>query len=331
MNRYNAYGPWLKKTFGSTVYKVTVDGGFTCPNRDGTVAWGGCTYCSNDSFRPEGAGSDKSIQQQIANGIEYLTGRFLARKFLVYWQNFTNTYAPASELEHKFSAALSADSRIVGMTIGTRPDCVEDEKLQMLSRFSANYYVCLEFGLESTNDSTLRTINRGHDYACLVDAVERTRSMGFPVCAHVIMGFPGEPREQLLATAGELNRLGVGFVKLHHLHVSRGTRLAKEYARQPFHLFEFEEWVEFVVDFLERLHPSIVMQRLYGWAPDDHLVAPKWRKTKAEVNLAISRELLRRDTWQGRQIGWGLETLTSAIGQPLQDGEEDRRAGKNQA
>lgn len=313
MNRYNAYGPWLKKTFGSTVYKVAVDGGFTCPNRDGRVAWGGCTYCSNDSFRPEGAGSDKSIQQQIANGIEYLTGRFLATKFLVYWQNFTNTYAPSKELEHKFRAALSADSRIVGMTIGTRPDCVEDEKLEMLTQFAADYYVCLEFGLESTNDSTLLAINRGHDYSCFVDAVQRTRLMGFPVCAHVIMGFPGEAREQLLATAGELSRIGVNFVKLHHLHVSRGTRLAKEYARQPFHLFEFEEWVEFVVDFLEHLHPSIVLQRLYGWAPDEHLIAPKWRKTKAEVNLAINRELLRRDTWQGKELGWALETAQSTF------------------
>ena len=303
MQRYSAYGPWLRRTFGARVYRVSVDGGFTCPNRDGTAGWGGCTYCSNDSFRADGTDPERTLTEQLEEGISYLSGRFGAEKFLVYWQNYTSTYAPVSVLSDKFSEALAFDARIVGMTVGTRADCVEDDKLEMLRELSLDSYVCVEYGLESIYERTLLRVNRGHDFACFADAVSRTKDWEIPVGAHVIVGFEGETREERLAYAGVLNDLGLDFVKLHHLHVVKGTRMAKEYAEEPFLLFRFEEWVEFVCDFLERLDPRIIVQRLFGWAPDDYLIAPQWRKSKAEILFAVTAELERRDSWQGKMLG----------------------------
>lgn len=300
VRRYTAYGSWLRQRFGGRVHKVTVDGGFTCPNRDGHVAWGGCTYCNNDSFRGFGTGAEVPVERQIRQGIEYLSRRFQAERFLVYWQNFTNTYAPVEVLEPKFRAALGVDSRIVGMTVGTRPDCIEDEKLDMLLRVASGGYLCLELGMESTSDETLRRVNRGHDFACFRDAVSRVREAGIDLCVHTILGFPWECREQWLEYPRVLNTLGLRFVKFHHLHVVAGTQLAREYDRAPFLTFTETEWVHLVCDLIERLDPSIVIQRLFGWAPEAELVAPRWRWTRAELIRGIEAELEQRDTWQGR-------------------------------
>lgn len=303
MQRYRGYGPWLKEKFGTTVYKLSVDGGFTCPNRDGTAAWGGCTYCNNDSFRPHGAGAEKSIEHQIQEGVLFLSRRFNAKKFLVYWQNFSNTYAPVAELGKIYQESLAADPRIVGITVGTRPDCVEEEKLELFSSLAQHYYVCLEYGLESTNDETLRKINRGHDFACFVDAVFRTERRGLDICAHAIIGFPGETRSNWLSYAATLNELPVKFLKLHHLHIVEGTPMAREFRHSPFPVFQLSDWVEFVCDFLERLDPEKVIQRLFGWAPDADLIAPSWGKSKAEILLLIHEELEKRDSWQGKVLG----------------------------
>lgn len=300
--RYNHYGRWLKETFGTRVAKVSVDGGFTCPNRDGAVATGGCTYCNNDSFRPEGVTPKLSVEAQIQRGIAFLSRRFRADQFLVYWQNYTNTYAPVEHLRSLFSSSLAADPRIVGMAIGTRPDCVEEEKLNMIKEVAGGRYVCMEYGLESIYDETLKRINRGHDFAAYVDAVKRTKSHGFAICSHLIFGFPYETREQMMTYADAVNRLGVDFVKIHHLHIVKHTPLAREYLFKPFAVFEYEEWIQFVTDFLERLDPEIVIQRLYGWAPEEHLIAPKWNRTKAEIILDVERELERRDSRQGKRF-----------------------------
>lgn len=299
-NRYNAYGPWLRKRFGCRVYKVSVDGGFTCPNRDGTVAWGGCSYCNNDSFRASPL-PQRPVQEQILSGIRYLEDRFAAEAFLVYWQNYTNTYAPVERLRLLFSESLNADPRILGLSIGTRPDCIEEEKLEMLQEVVGDRYLCMEYGLESIYDETLRRVNRGHDFACYLDAVRRTRRRGIAVCSHLILGFPGESRAQMLAYADVLNELDINFVKIHHLHVVRNTPLAKEYQVAPFPTFAYREWIEFVVDFLERLAPSIVVQRLYGWAPDSHLIAPRWNRSKERILYDILQELESRDSWQGKK------------------------------
>ncbi|UCF39110.1 MAG: TIGR01212 family radical SAM protein [Acidobacteriota bacterium] len=297
--RYNSYNRWLKAKFGERVYKVSVDGGFTCPNRDGTVAWGGCTYCNNDSFRPDEVAPEKSLRQQIKDGTEYLTRRFEAYKFIVYWQAYSNTYKPVDELEPLYRSALEADSRIVGMAIGTRPDCIDREKLQMILDVAGDRYICMEYGLESVFEETLKRINRGHDLFCYLEAVEETKSLGIDVCSHIILGFPGESREQLLSYADTLNDLGVDFVKIHHLHIVKGTRMAKEYLKEPFPLFTAEEWTQLVCDFLERLDPRIRVQRLFGWSPEEHLVGPKWGLTKPQLLTMIHEELERRDSRQG--------------------------------
>jgi radical SAM protein (TIGR01212 family) len=267
------------------------------------VGWGGCTYCSNDSFRPETTDARKSIKEQLTDGISYLSRRYNADKFIVYWQNYSSTYAPADKLLEIFSTALGADSRIVGAAIGTRADCVEDDKLEMLRLLADRHHICMEYGLESIYDETLQKVNRCHDVDCFVDAVERTKKLELPVCAHVILGFPWESREERLAYADFLNQIKPEFVKLHHLHVVKGTALEREYANSSFPLFGFREWVVFICDFLEHLHPEIILQRLFGWAPDTHLVAPRWRKSKADILRAISKELEQRDSWQGKATG----------------------------
>ncbi len=299
--RYNAYGPWLKQHFGARVYKVSVDGGFTCPNRDGLVARGGCTYCNNDSFRAGGVSARDSIETQIRSGIAFLSERFQAEKFLVYWQHYTNTYAPIERLRDLFTRSLKVDSRVIGLSIGTRADCVDDQKLDMLQELARTHYVGLEFGLESIYDSTLERLNRGHDRACYEDAVRRTQQRGLAICTHVILGFPWETREQMLTYPDYLNRLSIDFLKIHHLHLVRHTALGREYLANPFPTFSYAEWIALVCDFLERLSPDIVVQRLYGWAPDQDLIAPRWEKSKAEILEGIQEELERRDSWQGKK------------------------------
>ncbi|RPJ62256.1 MAG: TIGR01212 family radical SAM protein [Acidobacteria bacterium] len=301
--RYNAYGPWLKQRFGTRVYKVSVDGGFTCPNRDGMVARGGCTYCNNDSFRAGGVTARDPIEKQIQKGIAFLSERYQAGKFLVYWQHYSNTYAPVDRLRDLFARSLDADPRVVGLSIGTRADCVEDEKLDMLQELAQTHFIGLEYGLESIYDSTLQRLNRGHDRACFEDAVRRTRARGFPICTHVILGFPWETPAEMLAYADYLNGLAIDFLKIHHLHVVRHTALGREYLASPFKTFSYLEWIEFVSDFLERLSPEIVVQRLYGWAPDKDLIAPRWDKSKAAILRDIQAELERRDSWQGKKSG----------------------------
>jgi len=301
--RYNAYGPWLKQRFGTRVSKVSVNGGFTCPNRDGLVARGGCTYCNNDSFRAGGVSARDAIETQVQKGIAFLSQRYQAERFLVYWQHFTNTYAPVDRLRDLFTRSLHADPRVVGLSIGTRADCVGDEKLDMLQELARTHYVALEYGLESIYDSTLQRLNRGHDRACYEDAVKRTQQRGFPICTHVILGFPWETREQMLAYADYLNALAIDFLKIHHLHVVRHTALGREFLANPFKTFGYFEWIELVCDFLERLSPAVVVQRLYGWAPDGDLIAPRWDKSKAEILRDIELELERRDSFQGQKCG----------------------------
>lgn len=301
-DRYSSYGRWLRNRFGDRVHKVSIDGGFTCPNRDGSVAWGGCTYCSNESFRAVGTAPGKPDTEQVRDGIRFLERRFGARKFLVYWQNYTNTYAPTAALRRRYAETLDADPRIVGMTIGTRPDCLEDEKLDMIDDVTGDRYVCIEMGLESIYDATLGRVNRGHDFHCYQEAVQRVRARGLDVCAHIILGFPGESRVQLLAYPAVLNNLDIQFVKIHHLHVVRGTALAREFERQPFPVFSLEGWTDLLSDFIVLLDPQIVVQRLFGWTPERYLVAPHWNADRASILRQIESKFEERDVWQGKGL-----------------------------
>jgi uncharacterized protein len=298
-NRYNAYGAFLRERFGCRVYKVIVDAGFTCPNRDGKVAIGGCTYCNNDSFRPGAVTRLKPIADQVGNGIAYLRRRYRAQKFIVYFQPFTNTYAPLERLVPMYEAAL-AHPDVIGLSVGTRPDCVEEDKLAWFEELARSRFVTLEYGLESIYDETLERINRGHDFQCWADAMRRTRGRGIALCTHLILGFPWETREQILAMADPVSKAGLEFLKLHHLHIVRHTALGREYLEKPFRVLEYGEYLELVVDFLERLTPAIRIERLFGLAPEEQLLAPRWGKTKAEIQYDIERRLAARDTWQGK-------------------------------
>ncbi len=298
-SRYNGYGPFLRARFGCRVYKVIVDAGFTCPNRDGTVAVGGCTYCNNDSFRPESVRRLSSVREQVAQGIEYLRRRYRAEKFIVYFQPFTNTHAPLDRLAPLYGQALDHPD-VVGLSIGTRPDCVDEAKIAWFENLAQSCFLTLEYGLESIYDETLVRINRGHDYQCWLGAVERTRGRGIWLCTHLILGFPWESHEQILAMAGAISGHGIDFLKLHHLHVVRHTAMGREYLARPFPLLGYQEYLDLLVSFLERLNPAIRIERLFGLAPEDQLLGPHWQKTKAEIQYDIERTLANRGTWQGR-------------------------------
>jgi radical SAM protein (TIGR01212 family) len=298
-DRYNGFGSYVKKRFGEVVYKVNVDAGFTCPNRDGSVGFGGCIYCNNDSFRPSSCRAVTPVRLQIENGIAYLTKRYGARKFIAYFQPYTNTYANIETLRSLYYEALE-NPLVVGLAIGTRPDCVDEQKIELLSEISRRHFVLVEYGLQSIYDKTLRYINRGHDYGTFLNALRLTQGSGIEIGSHIIVGFPTETREEMFRTAAELSGLPVGYLKIHQLQIVRETILASRFEQEPFPVFGYEEYLEFVVDFIERLRPEIVLQRLFATAPDDILIAPKWGKTRQQILRGIEERFARRDAFQGR-------------------------------
>ena len=303
--RYNSYGRFLKEKFGCRVAKISVDGGFSCPNRDGTLATGGCTYCNNDSFRPPNASRLKPVSEQVGDGIEHFKKRYGAGKFIVYFQPFTNTHAPLETLVPLYEAAVDHPD-VVGLSLGTRPDCIDENKLKWLEKLACTHFVTLEYGLQSVYDATLARINRGHDFQCWLDAMNHTRNRGIWLCTHVILGFPWETREEMLHTAEVISDKGLNFLKLHHLHVVRNTPMGSDYQINPFPLLGLEEYADLVVDFLERLNSSIFIERLFGVAPESQLIGPIWGKSKAEARRYIEQRLVLRDTYQGRKaVGSG--------------------------
>ncbi len=299
--RYNSFGAYTKKLFGATVYKVNVDAGFTCPNRDGTVGTSGCIYCNNDSFRPNSCRPTLTVIEQIHNGIAYVKKRYKAEKYLVYFQPYTNTYAPVDELERLYNEALS-DPAVIGLAIGTRPDAVDDDKIGLLQSLAKKYFVLIEYGMQSMYDRTLEFINRGHDYNTFLEALELTRNRGIYIGAHIIVGFPTETRAEMLSMADELSHLPVGFLKIHQLQVVKDTLLESMYRENPFHVFAYDEYLEFVSDFIERLSSGIVLQRLFATAPDSILIAPQWGKSRQEILRDIERRLELKDTFQGKKL-----------------------------
>lgn len=297
--RYYAFGRFLRRRFGARVWRVTVDGGFTCPNVDGTVAVGGCVYCDNRSFSPNRRGPRVPVREQVRRGVAALEKRYGADRFLAYFQAATNTYASVGKLRRLYDEALD-HPQVVGLAVGTRPDCVPEPVLQLLEEHARRLYVCLELGLQTMHDRSLGWMNRGHNYACFVDAVGRCQGRGLDLCAHVILGLPGESHKDMLATADALAALPVQGVKIHNLHVVRDTALEAMYRAGQVRLFELSEYVALVCDVLERLPPDMVIHRLSGDAPPDYLVAPAWCLDKPALLRAIDAELERRDSWQGK-------------------------------
>ena len=297
--RYNDLNTHLRDIFGCRVQKITVDAGLTCPNRDGSLSTGGCIYCN---IRGSGTGAHArglSITQQLINGKKSLSKRYKAKKFLAYFQSFSNTYASLPTLRHLYDEALSIDD-VVGLSIGTRPDCVDEPVLKLLQTYAERYLVWIEYGLQSANDTTLEAINRGHDVQCFIDTVEKTKGRGIKICAHVILGLPHETRQDVLRTAATIARLGVDGVKLHLLYVVEGTRLDALYQRGEYKCLEQQAYVDLVCDFLERIPSEIVVQRLTGDPHRSELVAPAWSLNKTETLEQIRKTLETRDSWQGK-------------------------------
>ena len=303
--RHFAYKTFLRHHFGFRVQRVSVDAGFTCPNVDGLVARGGCVFCNNTSFSPSRRlsvvpGPRRSISEQISEGIERLKRRYDdCEHFIAYFQPATNTYAPVDRLRSLYEQALS-HPQVIGLAIGTRPDCVSDDTLDLLTDIARRRFLSVEYGMQTTHDRSLDWMNRGHHHDAMVDAVSRSRACGFEIGAHVILGLPGESREDMRDTARELARLRVDAVKLHNLYAVRDTALAEQVHRGETRLVSREEYVQSVVDALELLPPYTVIQRMGGEAPGKYLLGPSWCLDKAGLQLAIQEELVRRNTYQGR-------------------------------
>jgi radical SAM protein (TIGR01212 family) len=297
--RYSSYNHYLRRRFGRRVHKVSVDAGFTCPNVDGTVAVGGCNFCDNRSFSPSRRLPRTGIAGQIEEGIRRIRGRYKVDDFIAYFQPATNTYAPVERLRALYEQALAAP-QIVGLAVGTRPDCVPDDVLDLLAELASRTYVAVEYGMQTIHDRSLDWMNRGHHHAAMVDAVRRSRGRGFEICAHVILGIPGETHDDMLATAREVARLEVDAVKLHNLYAVKGTPLGEQYARGEVRLIERDEYVRTVVDVLELLPPTMIVERVSGESPPNYHLGPAWCLDKPDVQRALEAEFARRNTFQGR-------------------------------
>jgi hypothetical protein len=301
--RFNAYSNYFRKIFGARIQKVSIDAGFTCPNRDGTKGTGGCTYCQNDAFNPSYCLPGKSVTKQIEEGILFHQKRYReASSYLAYFQAYSNSYAPLSKLKKLYEEALDYPG-VIGLIIGTRPDCMDDRKLEYIKSLSQRCYLAVEYGIESCYDKTLRRINRGHTFREAVDALKSTAESGINTGAHFIFGLPGESREEMLKEAAIISELPLRTVKFHQLQIIKGTLMETEYLNRPsdFQLFTWEDYLEFFIQFLERLNPDIVVERFTGEAPPRFLNGPGWGKKRTdEIVELVEKRLSELDTWQGR-------------------------------
>jgi radical SAM protein (TIGR01212 family) len=299
--RYNDLNTYFRRLFGCRVQKVSVDAGMTCPNRDGTVSTGGCIYCNERGSGTGAYARRVSVADQVSEGIARVSRRYMAKKFIAYFQSFSNTYAPLDRLRDLYDEALAVKD-VIGLSIGTRPDCVDEPVLDLLQEYSERHLIWIEYGLQSAIDVTLRRINRGHDFDCFRQAVEATRNRGIKICAHVILGLPQEQKHHMLETAKAVSAMGIDGIKLHLLYVIKGTPLETQYLEGRYRCLEQQEYVDLVCDFLERLPEEMIIQRLTGDPHPQELVAPQWSLKKRDTLSLIHETLEDRDTWQGKRI-----------------------------
>ena len=300
---YNDFPTFLRKYFSYKVQKISLNAGFTCPNRDGTKGWGGCTYCNNQTFNPDYCRTEKSITTQLQEGKYFFAHKYPEMKYLAYFQAYTNTYAELEGLKRKYEEALKVDG-VVGLVIGTRPDCMPEGLLHYLEELNKHAFLMVEYGIESTCDKTLQRINRGHTYAETVEAVERTAACGILTGGHIIRGLPGETHETMVEQAGILSRLPLSTLKIHQLQLIRGTRMAHEYAEVPddFHLFtEVDEYIDLVIDYIEHLRPDMVVERFVSQSPKELLIAPDWGLKNYEFVARLQKRMKERDAYQGKK------------------------------
>lgn len=301
MRLYNDYATYLRERYGTKVYRIGIDAGFTCPNRDGTAGKGGCVFCNAQGARSRYTDHAASVREQIAGRISLLKKAKEASAFVAYFQAFTNTYASPAELKKVYDA-VTHFPEVVALSIGTRPDAVDREKLALIASYRDRYDVWIEYGLQSIHDRTLEAINRGHNVAAFLKAYRLTKEAGIKVCAHVILGLPGEDRDDMMATAEKLTALGIDGVKIHLLHVLKGSPLEDAYRKGAIRLLEQSEYVRLAADFLERLSPEIVIQRLTGEGDRENHIAPAWALDKIGTIQAIQDELKQRGSYQGKLL-----------------------------
>ena len=304
MQLYNEYGPWMAQRMGCKVQKISINAGFTCPNRDGTVGTGGCTYCNNQTFNPAYCETQKGVTQQLEEGKLFFRRKYPTMKYLAYFQAYTNTYGSLDLLRAKYEEALRVPD-VVGLVIGTRPDCMPDPLLDYLEELNRQHTVIVEYGVESIYDRTLQRINRGHTQAQSVDAIRRTAARGIPVGIHVILGLPGESNEMILNEAKVLSGLPITTLKLHQIQLIRGTRMAEEYAECPadFHLFSVDEYIDLVIEFICLLRPDIVLERFVSQSPASLLATPGWGLKNYEFTEKLRKRMVERNMWQGKLFG----------------------------
>ena len=298
---YNEFPFFLKKYFDYKVQKISLNAGFTCPNRDGLKGLGGCTYCNNQTFNPEYCQTEKSITRQLEEGKLFFAHKYPEMKYLAYFQAYTNTYAGLEDLKRKYEEALAVED-VMGLVIGTRPDCMPDTLLRYLEELNKHCFILLEYGIESTNDETLKRINRGHTFAETVRAVERTAACGILTGGHVILGLPGETKENIVAQAEVLSALPLTTLKMHQLQLIRGTRMAKEYAEKPedFHLFDVNEYIDLIIDYMQHLRPDLVLERFVSQSPAELLIAPDWGLKNHEFTSRVKRRMKELGAYQGK-------------------------------
>ena len=287
---YKDYSHWIREQFPFRVQKISVDAAFSCPNRDGRLSLGGCTFCDNKTFNPSYCDRGKSITQQLEEGKAFFAKKYPEMKYLAYFQAYSNTYAPLEELKRKYEEALAVDD-VVALVIGTRPDCVSDEALDYLQQLNQRTFLIVEYGIESANDNTLRRINRGHTFDCSRQAIIKAHQRGIITCGHIILGLPGEDEEEMLHQASTISQLPLDILKLHQLQIIKGTPLAKEYEAHPFHVFSAEEYVNLVIRYVSQLRNDLVLERFVSQSPPNMVIAPKWGLKNHEFTDLLNKRI----------------------------------------
>lgn len=295
---YNDFSSWIRTKFPFRIQKISIDAGFTCPNRDGKIGIGGCIYCDNHTFNPSYCDSRKSIEQQLNDGKSFFARKYPDMKYLAYFQAFTNTYSTLKKLKEMYEEALSA-SDVVGIVIGTRPDCINEPLLDYLSDLNQRTFLMVEYGIETTNDKTLSLINRGHDFACTKRAITQTKQRGILTGGHIILGLPGEDANESINQASIISDLPLDVLKIHQLQIIRNTKLAKLYNTKPFHLYSVDEYIVLIAQYIQRLRPDLVIERFVSQSPAKLLIAPKWGLKNYEFTDKLKKYLVQNNIFQG--------------------------------
>ena len=301
MDNYNSFSSWIREKFPFRVQKISVDAGFSCPNRDGRVSSGGCTFCDNRTFNPSYCNRHLTIRQQIEAGKSFFAGKYPEMKYVAYFQAYSNTYATVDELRRKYEEALGCDD-VVGIVIGTRPDCISTATLDYLEELSRQTFLTVEYGIESTDNATLRRINRGHTFECSARAINATAERGITVGGHVIVGLPGESHADIVKQAERISATKLDILKIHQLQIVRGTRLAEEYEREPFHAFSVDEYISIIAEYIQNLRPGIVLERFVSQSPKQMLIAPDWGLKNYEFTNRLNNYLKKNNIRQGEKF-----------------------------